>query len=278
MKLTPDDGEILTGVTKQLHGGTIIASSPLKITENLPGSLYDVTDAKENFQPIKPDSFDYNAILQESGLPYDSRDENVMDPPQTSRHGKGYFGIKRKRACQKPGFQESENHAAKSGSGASECLPHSDTQSQEPQIQISTICQSTKMKKLKKHMPIDQTLHCAVQSSKDSEFTSDAIESDAGHLSVSKTIREDNFLTSVNDDQGIRLANDDEEAELARLDAEKEAVIRSLKTNLILILICVLSISFLLIPSKFWQMYFCVVYWFVYFKRTFSTFIVSMVS
>jgi hypothetical protein len=44
-----------------------------------------------------------------------------------------------------------------------------------------------------------------------------------------------------------------------RQEAERMSALRSLKTNLIMILLVGLSMMFLLIPSKTWQAYFCIV-------------------
>jgi hypothetical protein len=259
-----NDKEIFTGGGKQLPAGTKMTSNQVMTRGNLPGTTDYQPRERKHLQTEMPDRFEYNTILQDCGLPYDNSGENPIALPHTSWPGKGYFGIRRKKIIQKAvpkDCNESENHATKLD--VSEDLQlRTETHFQEPHNQISTVCRGINRKK---QSPIDQTLQCAMRPSR---FDADAIETDLtfddkadGNLSGVKT--KDESQASIHTNHDFRTAND-EEAETARLDAEKIAVMRSLKTNLLLILICFISNSFLLIPSKFWQMYFCVVYWFVF--------------
>jgi len=212
------DGEIFTGGRNKPLAGTIATSiQSIKIAVNLPGTIDDVAKEMEKFQTTKSCYFEYNTILQECGLPYECNDENFLGNHKTRRIGNGYFGIRRETLCQKTTFQESENHAVKSGSNA----PNTETNFQERQNEISTISKSRKKIKQK---PTDQTLHRSLQNIKDFEINNDSISLNNTDDQLSIVETKDNFLSSVNHDQGTSLAMD--EAELARLEDEKVAVMR----------------------------------------------------
>ncbi len=179
--------------------------------------------------------FDYNKILMESGMPFDTTVRNVECAGENKDKSRNVFLVK-----------DNSKKATKSGL-----------------FYVLTQCQNSVENHSTKQSNVD---NAPIENATDRNKIQTKGNMNSSILSLSvKNENEEDLITNLEnqtingDFQNDELATNEDLINEKQHLAEKTAAIKSLETNLILILIFCLSNLFFLIPSKILQTYFCIV-------------------
>ena len=204
-------------------------------------------------------SFEYNAILKQSGQPYNEYNGRIVNHSNEMFVCHGYFGVRNikppetKNTC----FQNNLPNNNMCERGKKETMPE---QQKNNIIHVRETNQELKISA--QHLTERNEM-----PSRYNNFNVDDIEVDPTFRGSrnSTTIDIFNIPITHNDrltDQRNSVTNSSISSEKLvanRQEAERVSAMRSLKTNLIMILLVFMSNFVLLIPSKIWQTYFCIV-------------------
>jgi hypothetical protein len=204
-------------------------------------------------------SFEYNAILKQSGQHYNEYNGRIVNHSNDMFVCHGYFGVRNikppetNNSC----FQNNLPNNSMCERKQKEAMPDQQkhtfihVRETDPELKISA-----------QHLTERNEM-----PSRYNNFTVDDIEVDPTFIGSrnSTTIDIFNIPITHNDrlpdqrNNETNLSISSEKLMANRQEAERVSAMRSLKTNLILILLVFMSNFVLLIPSKAWQTYFCIV-------------------
>ncbi len=208
-------------------------------------------------------SFEYNVILKQSGQHCEETKKKIVNQRREVFVCHGYFGVKdigESSLTNNISFgnplddnEMCERETKKTTSGQQEpILIH--VREGDPELKISA-----------RQLTGQFNLHSRNETSNISEnFAFDDIMVDPTFQGSNNSTTENelnnptkNNIRSNKSEANSTILN--ENLVVKRQEAEQMSALRSLKTNLIMILLVGLSMMFLLIPSKTWQAYFCIV-------------------
>jgi len=214
--------------------------------------------------------FDYNSILQQSGQPCEESNVKTISQKRNVAVFHGYFGAKSTKS-----YKNNNNSCFQNTLHNIEMCEIEEIKT-KPVLKKSNVIH-VRNTNLEVKISVQNLTDPHVRNESSNNFKNikiDAIEVDPTFKSSDSQSVEKYFSNPTTNNTGstdkqtsesicnqseTNLTSLFEKLSVNKQEAERVSAMRSLKTNLIMVLFVGLSTLFLIIPSKMWQTYFCIV-------------------